>query len=248
MLHSVKMADVIPETHDAWVTDLEQLPATEIQQLHPHCSRPPTPWDYCGYSPTSGDCMVNLVTILYTSWNIGPRICTSGWWQSCFIYQSPGCRRVSSDVPLSWCASKILGTVGNLVYITFELWHPIYIRCDCRHFEFLWALLKIMRCLRHQKNVLVIHYRLVKTAWKNSNHFRKCRGCNICTPRHSRNQETVIRLQEHVAIEVGSNLLPGFDPGWKNDDHVWKFVKRSIKQFDRGRFFPRLASLSVWQV
>ena len=35
------MADVIPGTF-VRITDLEQLPATEIQQLHPHCPRPST--------------------------------------------------------------------------------------------------------------------------------------------------------------------------------------------------------------
>jgi hypothetical protein len=36
----IKMADVLPETHAAQITDLEQFPATKIPQLHPDCPRP----------------------------------------------------------------------------------------------------------------------------------------------------------------------------------------------------------------
>ena len=48
--------------------------------------------------------------------------------------------------------------------IAFELRHPNYIWSDGRHFEFLWACIEIFHNLRRQKNVLVIPYRLVKTA------------------------------------------------------------------------------------
>jgi hypothetical protein len=71
---------------------------------------------------------------------------------------------------------KNIGTRRKFGYVTFELCHPIYIRYDCRHFEFFWAWLKIMRYSRQQKNALVISYRLVKTAGQNLIHFRDTGG------------------------------------------------------------------------
>ena len=101
----------------------------------------------------------------------------------------------SESIQVSHCVAepqKYIDASREIGYTKLELWHrhPIYIRREYRHFEFCGRDLKYFDTRDIRKNVLVIPYQLMKTAWKNSNKFRRYRGVQLLQPRHIRNQKT----------------------------------------------------------
>jgi hypothetical protein len=73
-------------------------------------------------------------------------------------------------------------------YITFESRHPIYIRSDGRHFEFLWAWLEIFRYLGQQKNHSCNSLLIGGNRMEKSQSIQKIQGVQLLHPRRLRVQ------------------------------------------------------------